>query len=1548
MDVTEQNPDEVRQTLGSCAKDSVIELKLRRPAGDRARVRRSGAGVAPLQVPPEDESSPKHLLPSPNPPADFRHRRSYTVSNSVDKPIPMVSSHSVEFGELPQYRRLTQHIPLQNLINGTELSDRLHNQSTKVKDTGCHPAYCVGSHLWPKETRTRPYAQPRTREEVWPLAEDFIRQYYESKMTALGEGWEEVMRLRLGTIKKEIEVKGHYDLTYEELVFGARTAWRNAPRCINRIIWRQLEVLDARNVVTTQEMFDAICHHIKYGTNGGNMRSTITVFQHRTRPNADYRVWNTQLIRYAGYRMEDGSILGDPANAEFTEVCVKLGWTPPPQKTQFDILPVVLQAAGGEPQWYEIPRELVLEVPITHPDYPDMDDLNLKWYALPAVSCLCLDIGGIEFPAIPFNGWYMGTEIGRDLADCNRYNLLKPIALKLGLNLNTKLWKDKALTELNVAVIHSYQKCNVSIVDHHSATESFMTHMKNETLTRGGCPGDWVWLVPPLSGSICPVFHQEMLLYHLSPSYEYQDEPWKHHIFPTTGRVRERYKFKTVAEMVRQTARMFHHVYQKRIKATILYATETGRSRNYASIVKDCFERNFASNVHCMENYNRASLEHEQLLIVVTSTFGSGDPPANGEAFGRYLLDLRNGAIKPGGTLLQPHRKQRMSTIVPPSLELLEGKIGQTNRPLTQVKYAVFGLGSRAYPNFCTFAHTCDNLLKDLGAEQICSCGEGDELCGQEESFQFWLRQCYQRACEVYKLDPRLDKSDDSSFAPAYSKDNYRIQSMERSSVTKNICEDLKTVHGRTICAPIIKSRTKLQAPNSDRSTILVCLDIKGHHITYEPGDHVGVYPQNGAKLVSELLERLALPLDPDLPMYLESRREITPGGEKWVKEKRLPIPVTLREAFTYYLDITTPPSPQFLKLLAKHATRVSDQTELEELAKGGDVYEDWKYERFPSLFDVLNQFHSLKVDVTLLLHHLPLLQCRYYSISSAPSMYPNELHMTVAIVSFKKRNGQGPRHNGVCSNWLNKLEIGSIVPCFIRRAPTFHLPDDPKVPIIMVGPGTGIAPFRSFWQDRMFRRNEALKNQLALSSPAPVAVVSKPLEKPEDKRRRKTAFIPPKIIELLNTNNDEEAETSLPPPTPMRRSVSDTADNHTLAQMIAEKEKAWGAMELYFGCRTLDTDHIYKDEMSKARISGALTEVHVALSREPGYPKTYVQHLLKKNAESIVRMLIEERGHFYVCGDISMAAEVCRNLQNIFEDNAAMSADEARRLIESMKDNGFYHEDIFGVTLKTAEVTTRVRTAAKRAWRILVSSADNPPQTPVTPYPNRQPSLEQYSLDTMARPNQLSLMKRPTVTVLMTPGGGTPSSPLTSPDRRASTRPSAPEFSGGGGGGGALGGGTKRKTFMQPLVPSPTLETSRVQLLDPLNESEVEMFLHPPDEEGEVKYTPRGVMGRHPAISEEEPVYTQKVESAKEVSDKGGSPIKKVPPPSEGQIMITVDDSSGIPISRESVLIKEEGITPAKVETESKEGAVLRREGASERRQLRRIRTNSQVETII
>jgi sulfite reductase alpha subunit-like flavoprotein len=152
-------------------------------------------------------------------------------------------------------------------------------------------------------------------------------------------------------------------------------------------------------------------------------------------------------------------------------------------------------------------------------------------------------------------------------------------------------------------------------------------------------------------------------------------------------------------------------------------------------------------------------------------------------------------------------------------------------------------------------------------------------------------------------------------------------------------------------------------------------LSTNGNKIKYEPGDHIAIYPQNNSKLVNDLIGCLNTTVDPDEPIFVESRRP-SHGHETWLEEKRMPVPVSVREALTYYLDIANPPSPQFLKLLAKQASRSTEQEELNELAKGGEKYEDWKYEKFPSMVDMLNQFHSLKVDVTLLLQQLPLLQC--------------------------------------------------------------------------------------------------------------------------------------------------------------------------------------------------------------------------------------------------------------------------------------------------------------------------------------------------------------------------------------------------------------------------------------------------------------------------------------------------------------------------------------------------------------------------------------------
>ncbi|NWI07002.1 NOS3 protein, partial [Tichodroma muraria] len=96
-------------------------------------------------------------------------------------------------------------------------------------------------------------------------------------------------------------------------------------------------------------------------------------------------------------------------------------------------------------------------------------------------------------------------------------------------------------------------------------------------------------------------------------------------------------------------------------------------------------------------------------------------------------------------------------------------------------------------------------------------------------------------------------------------------------------------------------------------------------------------------------------------------------------------------------------------------------------------LYEEWKWFRCPTLPEVLAEFPSVALPAALLLSQLPLLQPRYYSISSAPGAHPGEIHLTVAVVTYHSENGQGPLHYGVCSTWLARLQPGDVVPAFIR-----------------------------------------------------------------------------------------------------------------------------------------------------------------------------------------------------------------------------------------------------------------------------------------------------------------------------------------------------------------------------------------------------------------------------------------------------------------------------------------------------------------------------------
>nr|XP_047909295.1 nitric oxide synthase, endothelial [Anser cygnoides] len=786
----------------------------------------------------------------------------------------------------------TRFARLKNWETGSIAYDTLCAQAEQ--ELPCSGRRCLGSLVLPKQLPAPGTEGARSGPELLALARDFINQYYAS----IRRDNSPAHAQRLRDVEAAIEATGTYQLLEPELIFGAKQAWRNAARCVGRIQWNKLQVFDARDCASVGEMFGFLCTHIQYATNRGNIRSAITIFPQRVPGRGDFRIWNSQLIRYAGYRQPDGSVLGDPANVDITELCVHYGWSP--GNGRFDVLPLLLQGPDEAPELFPLPPELVLEVPLTHPTLEWFGELGLRWYALPAVSNMLLEIGGLEFPAAPFNGWYMSSEIGtRNLCDSHRYNLLQEVALRMGLDTRktSSLWKDKAAVEVNIAVLHSYQVAKVTIVDHHAATESFVKHMENELRTRGGCPADWVWIVPPISGSLTPVFHQEMVNYQLCPTFRYQVCP---------------------APSASPSPPWMGWLPLPPLEQGSSHATW---SREVAS--------------YCQGPHGRVGL---------------GAPCS-----------------------------------VPPHT----------------TRFSVFGLGSRAYPHFCAFAHAVDTRLEELGGERILPMGEGDELCAQEESFRTWAKLVFQAACETFCVGDGAEAAAEEVFAPqqGWKRQKHRLAVQpEAADILTGTVHPLVSWHGPAPTSPLRDPPSNLghphhgQAPQSQSSRVPAGLPMAN------TGPPPQAAPQPGT------------PHQHPSP-YCPAGR--FPGHKSsWVPQSRLP-PCTLHQALTFFLDITAPPSPQFLQLLATLAQEPADRERLQQLSQDARLYEDWKWFRCPTLLEVLEEFPSVGLPAPLLLTQLPLLQPRYYSISSAPGPCPGQIHLTVAVVTYHSESERGRGQDG-------------------------------------------------------------------------------------------------------------------------------------------------------------------------------------------------------------------------------------------------------------------------------------------------------------------------------------------------------------------------------------------------------------------------------------------------------------------------------------------------------------------------------------------------------
>jgi nitric-oxide synthase len=358
--------------------------------------------------------------------------------------------------------------------------------------------------------------------DIGAQAEAFLRQLQSER------GEQGPTPDRLAEVSEEIAATGSYRHTPAELTQCAKIAWRNTPRCVGKFYWNALAVRDMRDLSNADDMFEALVEHLRLATNGGRIRLLLTAFAPDEPGRPAIRIWNSQLVRYAGCRQPDGSVIGDPAAVGFTDAVRALGW-PGGSGTPFDLLPIVLQRPGEAPRRYELPPDAVLEVPIVHQDYRWFAELGLRWHAFPSISDQRMEIGGISYPAAPFSAWYTCAEIGaRNLSDAGRYNVLPAVAERMGLDTSTdrSLWKDRAMLELTVAVLHSFDAAGVSIIDHHFASRQFVRHEARERAAGRTISADWELIVPPTGGSATPLWERRYDRTVHRPNFFAPPVPW--------------------------------------------------------------------------------------------------------------------------------------------------------------------------------------------------------------------------------------------------------------------------------------------------------------------------------------------------------------------------------------------------------------------------------------------------------------------------------------------------------------------------------------------------------------------------------------------------------------------------------------------------------------------------------------------------------------------------------------------------------------------------------------------------------------------------------------------------------------------------------------------------------------------------------------------------------------------------------------------------------------------------------------------------------------
>jgi sulfite reductase (NADPH) flavoprotein alpha-component len=410
------------------------------------------------------------------------------------------------------------------------------------------------------------------------------------------------------------------------------------------------------------------------------------------------------------------------------------------------------------------------------------------------------------------------------------------------------------------------------------------------------------------------------------------------------------------------------------VPVTVVYGSQTGTAEGLAKkLVKTLKRENFQAEIHDMAVYDRTRLASERNLLIITSTYGDGEPPDAAADLHTWL----------------------MSDAAP----RLEG-----------VSYSVLALGDTSYPDFCKCGIEFDTRLSALGASRIFSRIDVD--VDADLPYAQWSAGVL------------------ATLAPGGA----------RATLDLPATEALDTGYSKSNPFPAaVLENQNLNGPG-EKQTHQIALSLEGSDLTYEVGDALGVFPLNPPDVVDEIIANLPFKAG-DVP---------TPDGDE----------VPLREALIRHYDIGSLNKSIIQKWQAR-----SGSPFLRSLVAADDkkAYDDFCWGR--DLIDLVIDHPADFVDGEDFVANLKKLQPRLYSIASSPRAHPGEVHLCVGIVRYQTF---GRKRGGICSTFLSDRVTPDLKPrVFVHSNNTFRLPPDGTTDVVMVGPGTGIAPFRAFLEER-------------------------------------------------------------------------------------------------------------------------------------------------------------------------------------------------------------------------------------------------------------------------------------------------------------------------------------------------------------------------------------------------------------------------------------------------------------------------------------------------